>query len=113
MRTPVVTRWNSDYDSIACAMSKDPYLLDSLMTRLKLDPLDVRDRQSLTADYLAVCHPIARILDQLQKDDSNYLGCALPAIINMKTMMHDVKGLAPDGLGNCIREGLSKHIDRR
>ena len=110
--TPVATRWNSDYDSIACAVSQDAAKLVSVMIQLNLDPLHERDRHNLI-EYLAIMRPLSVILYELQKDDSNYLGCALPCIINIKAMMYEVRNLSPLGLGVLIREGLFEHIDRR
>jgi len=67
LKTPVVTRWNSEYDSVNFIIQQDQVKLDGVFKKLKLEPLNAGDR-ILLKEYLAVMGPIAIYLDVMQEE---------------------------------------------
>lgn len=92
LKNPVVTRWNSEYDSVLFITELDQAKLEKVMKKLKLEPLSSGDR-TLLKEYVAVKGPFAIYLDVMQSERNTYLGCVIPCISKIKTAMAEVKNL--------------------
>ncbi|XP_067216757.1 uncharacterized protein [Linepithema humile] len=115
LKTPVIKRWNSTFDSIL-----------QLVTLLKNDSekinqcLDYSNLQRLTENeikfiegYCQAMKPLAQALDILQSESGIYMGYLLPVL---KTLQEKLEKLNKSGFTNCqslitaIQQGLDKRF---
>lgn len=105
---PVVTRWNSFFDSIKKIIHYRQKVIDCF-EQLKLGKLKVTEWNFL-AEYIKVMEPLTIALDKLQGEKSCYLGYVAPTIITIRHILMEQNNLvycAP--LANAIIiKGLEK-----
>lgn len=83
MKTPVPTRWNSTYDSLADFLGHESKLLQTLATKLNITMLDGKELAFLK-EYLMIMKPIAVYLDAFQEEKNFYLGSVVPILLRLR-----------------------------
>lgn len=114
LKTPVVTRWNSTFDSV--------YQLVTLLKdgSEKINQcLDYCNLQRLTDDeikfldeYCQVMKPLAKSLDILQSDVGMYMGYLLPVLNSLQEKLENIKNKLTDcqPLVTAIQQGLNQRF---
>lgn len=109
---PVNTRWNSIPTSVKEIISKDPSLMDNLMTELGIPTLTLAERQFLK-EWVDVLTPITTALVNLE-GSSCHFGALLPTLFTVKSRLNafivdkDVKYCKP--LAQALLDGLQKRF---
>jgi len=85
---PVVTRWNSTFDSINTLLKAKPQF-DSLFAIAGTPKLTVTETEFLE-DYVAAMQPIAWALDKLQSEKNFYFAALAPTILLTKVKLKSV-----------------------
>ena len=91
--TPVVTRWNSRYDSVKRLQKlyeQSPEDLQSLFMEAKSPPLTADDVAFMN-EYITAMEPIAIALDFLQGDKYTYLGYLIPTLKSVQQHLEERK----------------------
>ena len=83
LKFPVVTRWNSLYDSIKNLLIHKKSLF-GLCQKLEIEPLLEQEYQYLE-EYVQLLQPIAEAIDFLQGDNGMLYGYLIPALATIKT----------------------------
>lgn len=114
---PVVTRWNSKYDSVSKVLSLGQEKMNKYITALKtnlksaahLSNLDKEDWIMINI-YVRVLKPVAITLDRLQGEIDCSQGFILPSLFTMKHQLENLDG------GNVLkqcRDAMLKAVDKR
>lgn len=114
---PVVTRWNSKYDSVSKVLSLGQEKMNKYITALKtnlksathLSNLDKEDWIMINI-YVRVLKPVAITLDRLQGEIDCSQGFILPSLFTMKHQLENLDG------GNVLkqcRDTMLKAVDKR
>jgi len=104
---PVVTRWNSFFDSIKKVIHCRPKVIDCF-EQLKLSKLKVADWNFLV-EYVKVMEPLTIALDKLQGEKSCYLGYVAPTIITIRHKLMEQNHLVYcASLSKAIIKGIEK-----
>jgi len=104
---PVVTRWNSFFDSIKKVILCRLKVIDCF-EQLKLCKLKVTEWNFLV-EYIKVMEPLTTALDKLQGEKSCYLGYVAPTIITIRHILMEQTHLVYcAALSNAIIKGLEK-----
>ncbi len=80
---PVVTRWNSLFDSVLMFIRQDQSKIRELLSKLKIPEVTDDDYLFLT-EFLQIMYPISSALDILQGETHCYLGSVLPLLVKVK-----------------------------
>jgi hypothetical protein len=103
LQTPVVTRWNSYYESYSGLLEvlKDSDKKDELNNLIRNQNMATfyESDKDLLVQYCKIMKPVANCLDILQSEDNAYMGILLPTL---KLMKDRVAGMMTD---NSIVEG--------
>lgn len=98
LQTPVVTRWNSRFDSTEKSF-KAKLKINVLIQKLKKELNSARNLSYLTTndwsvieEYLKVTRPVALALDQLQAETNGSQGFIMPTLIVMKQKVFNLSG---------------------
>lgn len=90
LRRPVNTRWNSLPTAVAEILSKDPLLMDNLMTELGIPTLTIIEKQFLR-EWVDVLTPIANALLNLEGSNCHY-GVLLPTLFTVRSRLNAFMG---------------------
>ncbi|KAK7913602.1 hypothetical protein WMY93_013813 [Mugilogobius chulae] len=88
---PVITRWNSFHDALACILTLPVPQLNNLCAELDIRVLSEREHTFLS-EYCSVMKPLTVALDLLQGEDNCYYGCLLPTL---EVLMSKISALKP------------------
>lgn len=83
---PVVTRWNSLFDSVLMFIRQDQSKIRELLSKLKIPEVTDDDYLFLT-EFLQIMYPISSALDILQGETHCYLGSVLPLLVKVKSSL--------------------------
>lgn len=104
---PVVTRWNSFFDSIKKIIRYRAKVADSF-EKLNLNKIKTTEWHFLD-EYIKVMEPLTIALDKLQGEKTCYLGYVAPTIITLKHILMEQSHLVYCGpLSKAIIRGLEK-----
>ena len=84
--TPVVTRWNSKYDSLECLLGFSIDDLNKVLKELNLtgNPQFTEAEIELLKEYCMVLKPLAIAIDTFQGERNCYYGSVIPCIKKME-----------------------------
>lgn len=85
LNRPVITRWNSFYDSVSQILQVGEKL-PLLINKLKLEPFTNIDIKYLK-EYVKCLNPLAVALDRLQGEKNIYFGYLLPSLLEIEKKM--------------------------
>lgn len=112
---PVVTRWNSFYESVKCIVRHQEKITSELYTDLCI-PESSRLRKvdfDYLGEYIICLKPVADTLNYLQGETYTYYGVLTLAIVSLKFKLQAI--LKADNILYCgpIVSGLLKSVDER
>jgi hypothetical protein len=81
--TPVVTRWNSQYDSIRRILEIGNSKLSDICQALDLPKFKSTEMECLQ-EYVAVMGPVAIALDKLQGEKDAFFGNIMPTLVTVQ-----------------------------
>ncbi|XP_039311866.1 uncharacterized protein LOC113005211 isoform X3 [Solenopsis invicta] len=116
LKTPVVTRWNSTFDSVCQLMTllKDgPEKVNQCLDFCNLPRL-TNDEIKFLDEYCQVMEPLAKALDILQADIGMYMGYLLPVLYSLQEKLDNLtntnKVTHCNPLITAIQEGLNQRF---
>ncbi|XP_017463906.1 PREDICTED: uncharacterized protein LOC108357330 [Rhagoletis zephyria] len=98
---PVVTRWNSTYDSVQKIISREEKL-SVICTKLELPAFTEEDMLYLK-DYASAMKPFADALDFLQGEKGVFYGTLIPTLVTIKTK---IDRIINNGKENYLKQQL-------
>ncbi|EZA53798.1 hypothetical protein X777_06862, partial [Ooceraea biroi] len=115
LKTPVITRWNSTFDSILqiiTLLKNDPEIINKCLDYCNLQRLTENEIKFIE-EYCQVMKPVAQALDILQSETGMYMGYLLPVL---KTVKEKLETLNKSGFTHCqsliaaVQQGLDKRF---
>ncbi|EFN68716.1 Putative AC9 transposase, partial [Camponotus floridanus] len=113
LKTPVITRWNSTFDStyqLVTLLKDSSDKINHCLDYCNLQRLTNNDVKFLD-EYCQVMEPLARALDILQSDVGMYMGYLLPVLSSLQEKLKNIKNLTDcQSLVIAIQEGLNRRF---
>lgn len=108
---PGNTRWNSVHTSVNQVMTKDPTLLDDLMSKLEIETFTSNEKLFLK-EWLQVLTPITTALLNLEKDNCHF-GILLPTLFTVRSRLDEFS--RGDNIIYCkpLAKALLKGLEKR
>ncbi|XP_018309187.1 uncharacterized protein, partial [Mycetomoellerius zeteki] len=115
LKTPVITRWNSTFDSVlqlVKLLKNDSEKINQCLDYCNLQRLTENEIKFLE-EYCQIMEPLARALDIIQGETGMYMGFLLPGL---KTLQEKMEKFNKNGFTHCqalitaIQEGLNKRF---
>ncbi|XP_029163656.1 uncharacterized protein LOC114935063, partial [Nylanderia fulva] len=115
LKTPVITRWNSTFDSVmqlATFLKNDPDQINQCLDHCNLQRLTEHEMKFIE-EYCQIMKPLAQSLDILQSEKGMYMGYLLPIL---KTLKEKLEKLNKNEITHCqsliaaLQQGLNKRF---
>ncbi|XP_018400179.1 PREDICTED: uncharacterized protein LOC108777723 [Cyphomyrmex costatus] len=112
LKTPVITRWNSTFDSVyqlVTLLKEDSDKINQCLDFCNLQRLTNNEIKFLD-EYCQVMEPLAKALDILQSDIGMYMGYLLPVLNSLQEKLLNIEHQLMDcrSLTKAIQQGLNK-----